>query len=92
MKLQICAEVEGLFLLENRVEANLYPYEFSLFLKDGKRYISVTKPVEDFIKYAPKMYVKDGVPNIEATNPEIYKDMEEWLYYITPVRDKITPK
>lgn len=82
MKLQICAEVEGLFLLENRVEAKLYPYEFSLFLKDGKRYISVTKPVIDYKKYAPKMYVKDGVPNIEATNPVIYKDMEEWLYYI----------
>lgn len=82
MKLQICAEIEGLFLLKDKVEAKLYPYEFCIFSKENKRYISVTKPVKDYMSYAPKMYVKDGIPQIEATRPEIYRDMEEWLYYI----------
>lgn len=82
MKIQICAEIEGLFLLKDKVDAKLYPYEFSIFKKEGKRYISVTKPVKDYMPYAPKMYFKDGNPTIEATRPEIYKDMAEWLYYI----------
>lgn len=82
MRLQICAEIEGVFLLKDKVEAKLYPYEFCIFAKDDKRYISVTKPVKDYMPYAPKMYVKDGITQIEATKPEIYRDMEEWLYYI----------
>lgn len=82
MKLQICAEIEGLFLLKNQVTAKLYPYEFNIFEKGGKRLISITKPVSDYKKYAPQLYIKDGIPHIEVTNPEIYKDMEEWLYYI----------
>lgn len=82
MKLQICAEIEGNFLLKDRVDAKLYPYVFSIFSKEEKRYISVTKPVKDYSEYAPKMYNKDGILNIEATKQEIYKDMEEWLYYI----------
>jgi hypothetical protein len=45
MKLQICAEVEGHFMLKDKVSTKLYPYEFSIFEKQGKKYISVTKPV-----------------------------------------------
>lgn len=82
MKLQICAEIEGNFLLKDRVDAKLYPYDFSIFFKEEKRYISVTKPVKDYSEYAPKMYNKEGTLHIEATKSEIYKDMEDWLYYI----------
>lgn len=82
MKLQICAEIEGSFILKDKVETRLYPYEFSLFLKEGKKFISVTKPVKDYIDYAPKVYNKDGGLYIEATKPDIYNDMEEWLNYI----------
>lgn len=82
MKLQICAEIEGNFLLKDRVEAKLYPYEFSISSKGGKHYISVTKPVRDYMVFAPKVYNKNGILNIEATKPEIYKDMEDWLYYV----------
>lgn len=82
MRLQICAEIEGNFLLKDRVDAKLFPYDFSIFSKEGKRYISVSKPVNDYMEYAPKMYNKDRVLHIEATKSEIYKDMEEWLYYI----------
>ena len=82
MKLQICAEIEGLFLLKNQVTAKLYPYEFNIFEKEGKRFISITKPVSDYMKYVPKLHMKAGIPHIEVTSPEIYKDMEEWLYYI----------
>ena len=82
MKLCICAEIEGLFLLQEKVMAKLFPYEFELFQKDGKRYISVTKPVKNYMEYAPIVLVKDGAVNVEVTKPEIYKDMEDWLYYI----------
>ena len=82
MKLQICAEIEGYFLLKDRIDAKLYPYDFSIFSKGGKHYISVTKPVNDYMEFAPKVYNKNGILNIEATKPEIYKDMEDWLCYI----------
>ena len=82
MKLQLCAEIEGLFLLPETVTAKLFPYEFEIFQKDNKRYISVTKPVKNYLEFAPKMFVKDGVVNVEATKPELYKDLEDWLYYI----------
>lgn len=82
MKIQICAEIEGLFLLKDKVEAKLYPYEFCLFVKESKKYISITKPVKDYMPYAPKMYDKDGILQIETTKPEIYKDIKDWLYYI----------
>lgn len=82
MKLQICAEIEGQFLLKNKVEAKLYPYYFEILKKDSKYFICITKPVTDYMDYAPKLYVKDGIVHMEATKPEIYKDMEEWLYYI----------
>ena len=82
MRLQICAEIEGLFLLKGEIIAKLYPYEFALYEKDEKRFISITKSIKDYMKYAPKLYVKDGITHIEATKHEIYKDMEEWLYYI----------
>lgn len=82
MKLQICAEIEGRFLLKEKVEAKLHPYEFSIYVKEDKFYISVTKPVTNYLEYAPQVYVKNGVQCIVATKPEIYKDMEEWLYYI----------
>lgn len=82
MRLQICAEINGNFLLNDRVDAKLYPYDFSIFSKEGKFYISVTKPVKDYMDFAPKMYNKDGILHIEATKSEIYKDMEDWLCYI----------
>ena len=79
MKLCICAEIEGLFLFQEKVMAKLFPYEFELFQKDGKRYISVTKPVKNYMEYAPIVLVKNGAVNVEVTKPEIYKDMEDWL-------------
>lgn len=82
MKLQICAEIEGRFLLRSKVEAKLHPYHFEIFKNGEKYFISITKPVVNYIDYAPKLYVKDGITHMEATKLEIYKDMEEWLYYI----------
>ena len=82
MKLRLCAEIEGLFLLQEKVTAKLFPYEFEIFPKDGKRYISVTKPVKNYMEFAPKVFVKDGVVNVEATKHEVYEDLEDWLYYI----------
>ena len=82
MRLQICAEIEGNFILKDKVETKLYPYEFSLFFKEGKKYISVSKPVKDYIDYVPKVHNKDGCLYIEATKPDIYNDMEEWVHYI----------
>lgn len=82
MKLQIRAEIEGSFILKERIDTKLYPYDFSIYSKDGKRYISITKPIKDYSGYEPKLYVKNGLLNIEATKNGIYKDMEEWLYYI----------
>ncbi len=82
MKIQIIAEIEGNFLLNDSVSAKLYPYEFRIFEDNGKKYISITKPIIDYKDVAPKIYVKNNTPNIEATKPEAYKDMEQWLYYI----------
>ncbi|MBM6660185.1 hypothetical protein [Marseilla massiliensis] len=82
MKLQLCAEIEGHFLLKSKVEAKRNQYDFEIFEKEGKYFISITKPVKNYMDYAPKLYVKDGVIHIKATKPEIYKDMAEWLYYI----------
>ena len=82
MKLQICAEIEGLFLIKEPVVAKLYPYEFDIFCNNGKYFISITKPVKNYEEYAPKMLRKDGITTIVATNPKIYKDMIDWLYYI----------
>lgn len=82
MKIQICAEVEVNFLIKDNITAKLDPFEFALFDKQGKHYINVTKSVSDYIDYVPKMYVKDGLIHIEATKPEIYNDMKQWLCYI----------
>ncbi len=82
MKLQLCAEIEGQFLLNYRVEAKLYPFVFEIYEEKGQKFISITKPIVDYIDYAPKIYTEDGITYIEATKPEIYKDMEDWLYYI----------
>lgn len=35
MKLQICAEIEGLFLIKEPIVAKLYPYEFDIFATMG---------------------------------------------------------
>lgn len=85
MKLQICAEVEGHFMLKDKVSAKLYPYEFSIFEKQGKKYISVTKPVENYMEYAPKVYKKNGQLGIELTKEGIYQDLLEWLFCIESV-------
>ena len=82
MKLQICAEIEGLFLLKDKIEAKVYPYEFLLFSENGRFYISITKPVKDYIKYLPKLYIRNDVTHIEPTNPKAYNDLKDWLYYI----------
>ena len=82
MKLQICAEIEGLFLIKEPIVAKLYPYEFNIFCNNGKYFISITKPVKNYEEYVPKMFRKDGVTTIVATNPNIYKDLIDWLYYI----------
>lgn len=82
MKLQICAEIEGLFLIKDKIEAKLYPYEFLLFNNESRFYISITKPVNDYIEYVPQLYVKDGITHIKPTNPLIYKDLVDWLCYI----------
>ncbi len=82
MKLQICAEIEGLFLIKEPVIAKLYPYEFKIFDNENRFFISITKNVKNYEEYAPKMFFKDGIPTIVATNPIIYQDMKDWLYYI----------
>jgi len=85
MKLQICAEVEGHFMLKDKVSTKLYPYEFSIFEKQGKKYISVTKPVDNYMEYAPRLYKKNGQLSIELTKEGIYRDLLEWLFYIESV-------
>lgn len=82
MKIRLCAEIEGQFLFQEKVTAKHYPYEFELFQKDGKRYISITKPVKNYLEFAPKVSIIDGVVNVEETKREVYKDLEDWLYYI----------
>ena len=82
MKIQIKAEIEGNFLLSKTVSVKLYPYDFAIFVDKGKRYICITKPIANYKDVAPKFYLKDGVPNLETTKPEAYKDMKQWLYYI----------
>ena len=82
MKLQICAEIEGLFLIKEPIVAKSYPYDFDIFCNNGKYFISITKPVKNYEEYVPKMFRKDGVTTIVATNPKIYKDLIDWLYYI----------
>lgn len=82
MKLQICAEIEGRFLLKEKVEARQGLYEFCIFQEKGKRYISVSKPVKDYLKYAPKVCQKGGSLCILDTDPDFYNDMLEWLLYI----------
>ena len=82
MKLQICAEIEGQFLLKDKVEAKLYPYHFEILKKDDRYFIRITKTVANYMDYVPKSYVKDGSVHMEATKSEIYRDLKEWLYYI----------
>ena len=82
MKLQICAEIEGQFLLKDKVEAKLYPYHFEILKKDDRYFIRITKTVANYMDYVPKLYVKDGSAHMEATKSEIYRDLKEWLYYI----------
>lgn len=82
MKLQICAEIEGQFLLRSKVEAKLRPYHFEIFKNGEKYFISITKLIINQMDYVPKLYLKDEITHMEATKLEIYKDMEEWLYYI----------
>jgi hypothetical protein len=82
MKIQIVAEIEGLFILDQTITAKLYPYEFSIFKENLKRYISITKPIKDYRNVAPQFYMKNGIPQIVTTKHEAYKDMEQWLIYI----------
>ncbi len=82
MKIQIIAEIEGNFLLNDSILAKLHPYEFLIFKDNNKKYISITKPIIDYEDVAPKIYIKNNTPNIDATKSEAYKDMEQWLYYI----------
>lgn len=82
MRIQIIAEVEGLFILDKPVNAKLYPYEFSIYEENSKRYISVSKPITYYQEVAPRIDVNNGVPTIVATKYEAYKDMEQWLVYI----------
>lgn len=42
MKLQICAEIEGQFLLRSKVEAKLRPYHFEIFKNGEKYFINVS--------------------------------------------------
>lgn len=82
MKIQIVAEIEGLFILDQTITAKLYPYEFSIFKENLKRYISITKPIKDYRNVASQFYIKNGIPQIVTTKHEAYKDMEQWLIYI----------
>lgn len=43
MKLQICAEIEGRFVLKSKVEAKLKPFDSEIFEKEGRYFISITK-------------------------------------------------
>lgn len=82
MRIQIIAEIEGLFLLDKPVNAKLYPYDFSIYEENSKRYISISKPIKNYQEVAPRFSVKNGIPKIIATKYEAYKDMEQWLVYI----------
>lgn len=82
MRIQIIAEIEGLFILDKPVNAKLYPYEFSIYEENSKRYISISKPITNYQEVAPRLDVNNGVATIVATKYEAYKDMEQWLVYI----------
>ncbi len=82
MKIQIIAEIEGQFLLNKPVIAKLHPYEFVIYEENGKRYVSVSKPIKEYQNVAPQLFMRNGIPQIVATKYEAYKDMEQWLIYI----------
>lgn len=82
MRIQIIAEIEGLFILDKPVNAKLYPYDFSIYEERSKRYISISKPITNYQEVAPRLDINNGVPTIVATKHEAYKDMEQWLVYI----------
>lgn len=68
--------------MKEKVEARQGLYEFCIFQEKGKRYISVSKPVKDYLKYAPKVCKKGGSLCILDTDPDLYNDMLDWLLYI----------
>src|SRR5574344_187786 len=82
MRIEIIAEIEGLFIINKPVIAKLYPYEFKVYEDNSKRYISISKPIKDYSDVAPRIFMSNGSPVIEATKHEAYKDMEQWLVYI----------
>ncbi len=82
MRIEITAEIEGLFIIDKPVIAKLYPYEFKIYEDNSKRCISISKPIKDFQDVAPCLFMSNGIPVIKATKHEAYKDMEQWLIYI----------
>ncbi len=82
MKIQIVAEIEGNFILNQPIIVNHSPYEFSVYEDRGKRYISVSKPIRNYDNLAPQVVQDKGVVQIQFTKSDAYKDLKNWLVYI----------
>ncbi len=82
MRIEIIAEIEGLFIIDKPVVAKLFPYEFKIYEDNSKRYISISKPIKDYQNVLPRSFTRNGITVIEATKYEAYQDMKQWLIYI----------
>ena len=83
MKLQICAEILGYFVLADDFIIKFGDYEFMVYLKNSTKFISITKRIKDYEKYIPQIEVRGNKINIlKYTDEESYKDLLEWLQYI----------
>lgn len=82
MKLEVCAEIKGGFIINGIIASKSNPYDFSIFEKDSRLYISVVKTVVNYENYITKCIERNGVREFVLTNPEIYQDMIELLQYI----------
>ena len=82
MRLKICAQIDGRFLLNESLVVPVYSYELSIFKENGKHYISITAPIKDYMTYV-KPILSNANASITATvNSQTFKDMIDWLHYI----------
>lgn len=82
MKIQIVAEIEGNFILNEPIIVKMPPYEFTVYEEECKRYISVSKPIRNYDNLVPHFFLDNGITQMKLTEPYAYKDMESWLVYI----------
>lgn len=83
MKLQVCAEILGNFVLADDFIIKFGDYEFMVYLKNSNKFISITKRIKDYEKYIPQIEIRGNKINIlKYTDEESYKDLLEWLQYI----------